>query len=338
MSADGRVVDASTPRRVTTSEGQAYALMFALIANDPATFSTIIRWTQNNLASGNLSLALPAWQWGRADDGSWGVLDRNSASDADLWMAYALAQAGRLWGDTSYIALSRALSDRILREEVAWIPGLGATLLPAPQGFMQQQTWRLNASYVPIQVVRSMANRGGNEVWNELLKSSQRLIIAASPHGFAADWTSYRVADGFGIDQATQGVGSYDAIRVYLWAGMLADNDPLLPPLLHLLAPMADSAAQRSLPTESIDTTTLATKGDGSPGFSAALLPLLTRLKLSDASRNFRRRVDSQSLQNDQHYYSDALSLFGLGWLDGYYRFSRSGDLLPSWKAPCRAH
>src|SRR5258708_14617352 len=49
LSEDGRVIDASTPRRITVSEGQAYALIFALIANDPAAFSRIIRWTQENL-------------------------------------------------------------------------------------------------------------------------------------------------------------------------------------------------------------------------------------------------------------------------------------------------
>jgi len=34
ISEGGRVVDANTPRKQTVSEGQAYALFFALVAND----------------------------------------------------------------------------------------------------------------------------------------------------------------------------------------------------------------------------------------------------------------------------------------------------------------
>ncbi len=37
LSEDGRVIDASTPQASTVSEGQAYAMLFALIANDPPT-------------------------------------------------------------------------------------------------------------------------------------------------------------------------------------------------------------------------------------------------------------------------------------------------------------
>jgi endoglucanase len=337
LSEDGRVIDASTPRRITVSEGQAYALMFALIGNDPAAYSKIVRWTQDNLAQGNLARSLPAWQWGRADDGTWIVLDPKSASDADLWMAYALTEAGRLWGNASYAGLARALSDRILREEVALIPGLGATLLPGPKGFVAQQTWRLNASYVPIQVVRGIDRQAGNRLWDEVLTSSERLIIGSAPRGFAADWTGYHLPDGFITDQLTHGSGSYNAIRVYLWAGMLPDSDPLARTLAHRLAPMIANAARRRAPPESTNTDTLEAHGEGSPGFSAALLPLLARAKLGDTVQAYRARVEAESLQSDQHYYSDALTLFGLGWLDRRYEFARSGLLLVKWTAPCSA-
>ncbi len=38
-----RVIARSSPQQATTSEGQAYALMFALIANDRATFGLLLR-------------------------------------------------------------------------------------------------------------------------------------------------------------------------------------------------------------------------------------------------------------------------------------------------------
>src|SRR5262245_59424915 len=110
VSRDGRIIDASVPEQITTSEGQSYGLLFALIANDRARFDELLRWTQNNLARGDLQRTLPAWQWGHASDGRWRVLDANPASDADVWIAYSLMQAGRLWCDAELSKLGHDLA------------------------------------------------------------------------------------------------------------------------------------------------------------------------------------------------------------------------------------
>ena len=47
-----RVIDRDTGDR-TTSEGQAYAMFFALVANDRARFDGLLRWTELNLAAGS---------------------------------------------------------------------------------------------------------------------------------------------------------------------------------------------------------------------------------------------------------------------------------------------
>jgi endo-1,4-beta-D-glucanase Y len=335
LSEDGRVIDASTPQASTVSEGQAYAMLFALIANDPATFAKILRWTRENMAGGSLERSLPAWKWGRADDGKWNVLDRNSAADADLWMSYALAEGARLWHNTGYAQLAHAMSELILREEVSLIPGLGSTLLPGAKGFVAQQTWRLNASYTPIEVLRALERSGDERQWAAVLESSQRIIAASAPRGFAADWILYRESGGFSADTTTAGVGSYNAIRVYLWAGMLAESDPQAASLAHQLEPMAAAAARRP-PPESIDTNTLEARGEAPPGFLAALLPLLVHFKFTDAVQAYRQRIEAESLKDNQHYYSDALTLFGLGWLEGRFQFDRHGDLHVPWSGPCR--
>ena len=336
LSEDGRVIDASTPQAITVSEGQAYAMIFALIANDPATFVKILRWTQDNMAGGNLARSLPAWKWGRAEDGRWSVLDRNPAADADLWMTYALAQGARLWHNAGYAQLAHAMAALILREEVSLIPGLGATLLPGAKGFVAQQTWRLNASYAPIEVLRALERFSDERQWAAVLESSQRVIAASAPRGFAADWILYRESGGFSADATTAGVGSYDAIRVYLWAGMLAEGDPQAASLAQQLKPMAAAAARRP-PAASIDTNTLETRGEASPGFLAALLPLLVHFKFTDAVQAYRQRIEAESLKDNQHYYSDALTLFGLGWLEGRFHFDRHGELHVPWTGPCRA-
>jgi endoglucanase len=336
LSEDGRVIDASSPQHVTVSEGQAYAMFFALVANDPQTFGSLLQWTTNNLAQGDLTRTLPAWHWGRDDDGTWQILDSNAAADADLWMAYTLGEAGRLWSEPSYVTLGRALASRILQHEVASIPQLGATLLPGPQGFVDEDIWRLNPSYVPLQVVRGILRQTKDRTWAEIARSSEQLILASAPRGFAADWIEYHSAKGFATDRASGGVGSYNAIRVYLWAGMLAESDDAHSRLARHLAPMVDHAAGRPAPAEKVNTKTLVMTGRGSPGFSAALLPMLNNADLRDAVQVYRTRVQQQSLKSNQEYFSDALSLFGLGWLEDRYRFRSSGLLAVGWKQPCK--
>lgn len=229
ISNDGRVIDSHTVRKHTVSEAQAYALFFSLVANDRKSFDLVLQWTENNLAAGDLTSRLPAWQWGLRSDGSWGVVDANAASDADLWIVYALGEAGRLWNEPRYTRLAASIAARILKEETAEIPGLGLTVLPGPVGFqLNDKTWRLNPSYLPMQLMDWMAHQGFDPAWTRIQESSLRLLIESAPRGFSPDWAIYEVGKGFREDNTSgqRGEGGYDAIRVYLWAGMLAEDVP----------------------------------------------------------------------------------------------------------------
>ncbi len=172
ISDDGRVIDGGTSRKQTVSEAQAYAMFFALLDNDRKTFDKVLEWTQNNLAAGDLTARLPAWAWGHKADDKWDVIDKNSALDADLWMVYALGEAGRLWSEPRYAALASSLTERILREESADLPGLSPTLLPAPHGFkMSDKSWRLNPSYLPMQLLDWLSSQHPDPVWQKLAAS-----------------------------------------------------------------------------------------------------------------------------------------------------------------------
>ena len=335
----GRVVDGNTPRKQTVSEGQAYALFFALVANDRKTFDKILQWTENNLANGDLTSHLPAWLWGRRDDGNWGVLDSNPASDADLWIVYALGEAGRLWGERRFVALSSLLANRILREETADLPGLGPTLLPAPRGFQTgKKTWRLNPSYLPMQLMDWLSSRSPDSAWQRISESSQRILLESAPQGFSPDWTVYEDSKGFQIDRTgkEKGAGGYNAIRVYLWAGMLAPDAPARPQLLTAFAPMASFIARHGYPPESINITTGEANGPGPSGFSAALLPFLAAREDSATLQGQQDRLTARPLRPDA-YYEQALSLFSHGWMEGRYQFTKNGSLLPSWQKSCNS-
>jgi endo-1,4-beta-D-glucanase Y len=104
-----------------------------------AHFDRVLNWTQANLAGGDLQTHLPAWLWGKNKDGEWKTLDPNSASDADIWMAYTLVEAGRLWKIPVYANLGRQMMAQIAKTEVADLPGFGLMLLPGPTGFQHDR-------------------------------------------------------------------------------------------------------------------------------------------------------------------------------------------------------
>lgn len=341
VSADGRVIDVGSADSRTVSEGQAYGLFFALVANDRRAFDTILGWTENNLAQGDLTARLPAWLWGRAADGAWRVLDANAASDADLWIAYTLVEAGRLWHERSYTARGALLAKRVLDDETASVPGLGLTLLPGPVGFrLANDQWRVNPSYSPPQVIRGLGARlPDDRRWASLAASTARVLLDTAPKGFSPDWALYRAGAGFGPDAATHAESAYNAIRVYLWAGMLDPADPLAAPLLVRFAPFAEHIAAHGAPPEKVDTTTgAAGPNDGNGGFSAAAVPFLDargQRALADAQA---ARVDTLARQSPPGYYSSVLTLFGLGWRDARYRFAADGTLDVRWRSrPCAA-
>jgi len=330
MSHDGRIVDASSAAQITTSTGQAYALFFALVSNDRAAFDRILRWTHNNLCGSQLERILPARKWGRADDGAWRVLDSDSATDANLWIAYTLGEAARLWSEQRYSNLGADIAKNILQQQVETVPGLGTALLPGLCGFVTDDSWRLNASHLPLSALQGLARQTQDPLWEEIIQSSEQVILGSAASGFAADWIEF-TRSGFTPDRRSRAVGSYEAIRVYLWAGMLPASDPARDPILNALKPVLESTARRAAPVEIIDTQTLEMHGDGPPGFSAALLPMLANARMTVALQAHRQRAADGSLQNNQSYYSDALTLFGLGWLEQRYRFNRSGLLNVRW-------
>jgi endoglucanase len=340
ISADGRVIDVGSADSRTVSEGQSYALFFALVANDRTSFDTILQWTEQHLAQGDLTAHLPAWLWGRADDGQWKVLDPNASSDADLWIAYALLEAGHVWQDRSYTARGAVLARRVLDDETASIPGLGLTLLPGPMGFRPAPgVWRVNPSYSPPQVLRGLGTRlPDDDRWPLILATSSRVLIDTAPRGFAPDWALYRARQGFAPDEETQAESAYNAIRVYLWAGMLDPRDPLAPTLLRHFAPFANFIASHRAPPEKVDATNGSAGANlGNAGFSAAAVPFLEARGQRSLADTQSARVAQLDRQSAAGYYTSVLSLFGLGWRDGRYRFAADGTLDLHGSSLCRA-
>jgi endoglucanase len=252
---DGRVLHSSLLPNHTTSEGQSYNLLLSLIANDAQRFEQIWSWTRDNMMAADAANRLPGWLWGQGADGKWQLQDANSASDADLWIAYALLEAARLWKRPTYRSDALRLLDSIEARLVVDLPGLGKMVLPGPQGFSQRnQAWTLNPSYLPLPLLRRLHKERPKGPWQQIAGNTVRMIQATSPKGYVADWVGYKMssvsAGQFMVDPAKGELGSYDAIRVYLWAGMTSPRDPDAAALLAALDGMRQAILHRCRPGE----------------------------------------------------------------------------------------
>lgn len=320
---EGQVIDHAGPSPVTTSEGQAYALFFALVDQDRALFDRLLRWTQTNLARGSLMRHLPAWKWGVGPSGKTGVLDDNAASDADLWLAYSLLEAGRLWQQPRYAELGAAVLDLIARRELVDLPGLGPALLPGPEGFAHAEYWILNPSYVPLQLVDRLVETFPQGPWKALRATWVRVLMQGAPHGFAPDWVGWSARHLFISPPSGSAVGSYDAVRVYLWIGMLADEAPLAAELKAHFRAIRRLVSPNGRVAERVDSLTGQAHGRGPVGFAAALLPFF---RGTPVEARLARAVETAPPAPDR-YYDQVLTLFAQGWRQGRYRFDSNGFL-----------
>ena len=328
-----RIIDHDAGNR-TTSEGQAYGLFFALVANDRSHFDGLLHWTEQNLAAGDLAKHLPAWLWGPGKENQWGVLDDNSAADADLWMAYTLLEAGQDWNEPRYTKLGMAMARRIAEQEVTQVPGLGTVLAPGPTGFQHGDSYRLNASYIPLQLVLRLAVLMPGGPWTKVAATTPTLLADSAAHGFVSDWTEFKTAAGI---QASLDVGSYDAIRVYLWAGMLDKATPQRDDALKAIAGMVNYLRTNAIPPAKVRPDGSIEDPKGPVGFSAALLPYASALHEDKIVEQQMSRVQSEFkarsglLGSPAKYYDQNLALFGLGFMQQEFRFDSGGALELKW-------
>lgn len=347
LDGQGRVIDRSTNDR-TTSEGESYAMFFALVDNDRPRFDKLLTWTEGNLAQGDVTQHLPAWNWGRNAAGEWKTVDQNSAADADLWMAYTLTEAGRLWHEPRYAQLGETMAARIAHDEVIVLPGLGTTVAPGAHGFHTENgTYVLNPSYLPPFILARFAKAFPGGPWKSILNSLPMLLGGDVAHGYVMDWLAYDVTGlhpspppaqlSAGVRAAEAG-GSYDAIRVYLWLGISDAGTPGLHSLLRELPAMASYLQTALIPPSNVDSSGKIVQVDASPGFSAAVIPYLLAVGAKEPARVQQVRLDATRdpatglYGRSQEYYDQNLALFSTGFTEGRYRFDREGKLQVKWK------
>ncbi len=213
---DGRVIDPAVPPGITTSEGQAYTLLRAVWSNDEETFTRVLAWTTNNLA--REKSPLPAWKWGKRGDGAWGIEDQNTASDADVFLAYALLAAGSKWKKPERVKQGIEVARAVWNEEVERV-GERWYLLPGNWA----RGWNplpLNLSYYCPAILRQIAVHDEQHPWAALADTTYFLLRSGLPTtGLPPDWLLLqRLTQELIIgtpEGGRKGRFAYDAYRVY---------------------------------------------------------------------------------------------------------------------------
>lgn len=347
-----RVIDYSDEKRITTSEGQSYAMFFALTAGERDLFDKLLCWTEDNLADGDLTKNAPAWLWGKNvkqvrvtnEDGtvsvktvtSWEVLDSNNATDSDMWIAYSLLEAGRLWNRPDYTAKGRAMLV-VLKSQTRHVRHLGHVLLPGKVGFENKKGVLLNPSYYPLFIFKRFAKE--DAFFTEVYDASLRAVIRSAPDGFAPDWARFDYAGNLVTER--DNLGSYNAIRTYMWAAMTAQSDPAYDLLKKQFSAMIDTTMRLRLPPEKVDLNTLKINRTGPDSFGACLLAYMDSIAedqgeeasyRNDGSRtaSFIRTLIAHRTMEPDSYYSNVLSLYAIGFDRRYFAFAPDGRVLVS--------
>jgi endoglucanase len=250
----GRVVDTGNAL-ISHSEGQGYGMLLAVAANDRDAFERIWGWTRANLMVRGDELI--AWRW--EPDARPAVADMNNASDGDLLVAWALAEAGEAWSDASYRVAARRIAVELGRKLILPKNHHGALLLPAVSGFAAEDRADgpvVNLSYWVFPALERLPSAASEFDWAALTRSGLQLLERArfGTGKLPVEWLALkenepRPAQGFAA------TFSYNAIRIPLylaWAGLGNADD--YAPFLALWTqrparglPIVDTADGRSI-------------------------------------------------------------------------------------------
>jgi endoglucanase len=221
VSASGRVADTGN-HDISHSEGQGVSMLMAALLDDAPTFDRMWAWTQRTLLRED---ALLAWRY----ESGRGVTDRNNASDGELYVLWALHQAGLRRAERALLAQGARIA-RALRETcVVEVPPHGTMLLPGQHGFVFEREGAprdvvVNPAYWVFPALHSAQELDPSPAWGQLRESGLRLLAQArfGRHELPADWLRLTQPPTPWAERPAR--FGWEAIRVPLflyWAGEL---------------------------------------------------------------------------------------------------------------------
>lgn len=216
MTKDGRIMDPDK-NNITTSEGQSYIMLRSLTVGDRKTFDVAYKWTKNNLQRQD---KLFAWLWGEDGKGQYKILDDNSASDADVDIAFALILAYEKWGKYQYLMEALPIINAIWDLETRRI-GSYLVLMPGVEQTLSEKI-EINPSYFSPYAFRFFQKYDNLHDWNCLIDSSYyylNAVTAKTATGLPPNWFligSAQTGSQIILEDSPRSDFSYDAVRVFV--------------------------------------------------------------------------------------------------------------------------
>ncbi|MDB5413310.1 MAG: Glucanase [Rubritepida sp.] len=223
MAREGRIVDSGN-QGVSHTEGQGWSMLAAVRADDRTTFDRLLGWTMRALKRSGDEL----FSWRYQPRAARPVDDVNNATDGDLFIAWALLEAGERWGRPEYKAQGTAIARDILRLLVA-PAGPYTVLLPGARGFERADHTVINPSYYAFPAIRALAAAVPDPGWLRVAADGVALLREGrfGQWGLPPDWLLVRHSDGqLTLPNDWPPRFSYDAVRVPLymaWVGLGAE-------------------------------------------------------------------------------------------------------------------
>jgi endoglucanase len=239
ISSEGRLID-DFAGNVSHSEGQGYAMLLAVYSDDREAFDKIWGWTVLNLEIRGDGLA--AWRWRPQDDPH--VRDKNNATDGDLLLAWALAEAGRRWDANTYDGQAQKIAQAV-SSKLVYASVFGPVLSPGNYGFGPKDRDDgpiVNLSYWVFPAFIALSRVAPEADWAGLRRSGLSLLDAArfGSAKLPSDWISLKM----GV-QPAEGYPArfgYDIVRMPLYLAWGAPQERArLGALVHAWAGPVDS-------------------------------------------------------------------------------------------------
>src|SRR5258708_12768860 len=96
-----------------------------------------------------------------------------------------------LGGDGAVVGLTVLVAKRVAAEEVIQIPGFGAALLPGAKGFHNGDVYRLNASYLPLQLFIQLGQELPEGPWQQVATQIPAILRGSSPNAFSHNYAAF---------------------------------------------------------------------------------------------------------------------------------------------------
>jgi endoglucanase len=218
VTSDGRVIRHDQGGDIV-SEGQAYGMLIAEVAQRPALVRTIWSWTSAHLGRAD---GLFAWH----ATGSGQIEDPQSASDADVLIAYALLRY-RGTGQAALHAAGRRVAGAVLTNESVTLPD-GSPLLVAGPWAKATSPPTVDPSYLMPGVFDALARLTGDGRWARAAGAAVVSVSGVTDTGrrLPPDWA--RLSGGELVPMAAPGGSAgvqygLDAARLPLWFATACD-------------------------------------------------------------------------------------------------------------------